>query len=97
MLKASSSSGSASLQGAIDSNRVIGLLPTSLVQPTQGDSHIPSPVLLVSESPGGMSETDHRRPWMPKMDFPHFDGTDVRVWLDKCSAYFHLYGIPSDF
>jgi hypothetical protein len=34
---------------------------------------------------------------MPKMDFPHFDGTDVRVWLDKCSAYFHLYGIPYDF
>jgi hypothetical protein len=34
---------------------------------------------------------------MPKMDFPHFDDTDVRVWLDKCSAYFHLYGIPYDF
>jgi hypothetical protein len=33
---------------------------------------------------------------MPKMDFPCFDGTDVRGWLDKCSAYFHLYGIPSD-
>jgi hypothetical protein len=72
-------------------------LPTSSVPPTQGDSPIPSPVLPTSESPGGMSETDHRRPWMPKMEFPCFDGIDVHVWLDKCSAYFHLYGIPSDF
>jgi hypothetical protein len=31
---------------------------------------------------------------MPKMDFPHFDGCDARVWLDKCSAYFALYQIP---
>jgi hypothetical protein len=75
----------------------MGPLPTSSVPPTQGDSPIPSPVLPTSESPGGMSETDHRRPWMPKMEFPCFDGIDVHVWLDKCSAYFHLYGIPSDF
>jgi hypothetical protein len=34
---------------------------------------------------------DHRRPWIPKMDFPLFDGSDVRIWIDKCSAYFHLY------
>jgi hypothetical protein len=31
------------------------------------------------------------------MEFPWFDGSDVRVWLDKCSTYFHLYGIPPDF
>jgi hypothetical protein len=31
------------------------------------------------------------------MDFPHFDGTDVRVLLHKCYAYFHLYCIPFDF
>jgi hypothetical protein len=31
------------------------------------------------------------------MDFPVFDGSDVRIWLDKCSAYFHLYSIPADF
>jgi hypothetical protein len=34
---------------------------------------------------------------MPKIDFPKFDGSDVRVWLDKSSAYFHLYAIPPDF
>jgi hypothetical protein len=31
------------------------------------------------------------------MDFPRFDGTDVMIWLDKCSAYFQLYSIPPDF
>jgi hypothetical protein len=31
------------------------------------------------------------------MEFPCFDESDVRVGLDKCSAYFHLYGIPPDF
>jgi hypothetical protein len=31
------------------------------------------------------------------MDFPRFDGTDVMIWLDKCSAYFRLYSIPPDF
>jgi hypothetical protein len=34
---------------------------------------------------------------MPKMDFPRFDGSDVGIWLDKCSAYFQLYAIPHDF
>jgi hypothetical protein len=28
------------------------------------------------------------------MDFPMFDGPDVRIWLDKCSTYFELYAIP---
>jgi hypothetical protein len=45
----------------------------------------------------GGRDSDHRRPWMLKMDFPVFDGSDVRVWLDKCASYFHLYGIPPDF
>lgn len=35
--------------------------------------------------------------WMPKLDFPHFDGTDVRIWLDKCQAFFNLYQIPHGF
>ena len=34
---------------------------------------------------------------MPKMDFPKFDGTDVRIWLDKCEAFFRLYHIPDNF
>jgi hypothetical protein len=99
LLKVANSSGGTSLLRAIDSTRVMGPSPTSSVQPTPGDSHTPDLSLVpsASESPGGMSESDHRCPWMPKMDFRCFDGTDVTVWLDKCFAYFHLYGIPSNF
>jgi hypothetical protein len=41
--------------------------------------------------------TEARRGWMPKMDFPRFDGTDPRIWIDKCIAYFALYQIPLAF
>jgi hypothetical protein len=41
--------------------------------------------------------TDGRRSWMPKMDFPHFDGSNARIWLDKCEDYFALYQIPLGF
>ena len=34
---------------------------------------------------------------MPKMVFPRFDGSGVRVWLDKCEAFFQLYHIPDNF
>jgi hypothetical protein len=46
---------------------------------------------------GEGDRTDARTPWMPKMDFSMFDGTDVHVWLDKCLAYFALYQIPAAF
>ena len=31
------------------------------------------------------------------MDFPRFEGEDVRIWLDGCEAYFSLYAIPEEF
>jgi hypothetical protein len=34
---------------------------------------------------------------MPKMEFPQFDGSGVKVWLDNCASYFHLYSISHDF
>ncbi|KAK3146064.1 hypothetical protein QOZ80_3BG0261060 [Eleusine coracana subsp. coracana] len=34
---------------------------------------------------------------MPKLDFPRFDGTDARIWVDKCQAFFNLYQIPHGF
>ncbi|KAM0849286.1 hypothetical protein ACQ4PT_053818 [Festuca glaucescens] len=34
---------------------------------------------------------------MPRMDFPKFDGTDARIWIDTCNTYFHLYQIPEGF
>jgi hypothetical protein len=54
----------------------------------------PPPVTAHDQGLGGV---DHRRHWMSKMDFAKFDGTDVRIWLDKCVAYFQLYAIPTDF
>jgi hypothetical protein len=38
-----------------------------------------------------------RKHWMPKMGFPQFDGTDSRIWVDKCEAYFALYQISVAF
>jgi hypothetical protein len=31
------------------------------------------------------------------MDFPKFDGSDVRVWLDNCETYFRFYNIVDEF
>jgi hypothetical protein len=38
-----------------------------------------------------------RRVWMPKMEFPRFDGDGVRMWLDNCASYFIMYNIPENF
>jgi hypothetical protein len=40
-----------------------------------------------------MDRQDARQPWLPKMDFPHFDRADVHIWIDKCAAYFSMYQI----
>lgn len=34
------------------------------------------------------------RQTMPKMQFPTFDGTNPKIWKDKCKAYFDLYQLP---
>jgi len=31
---------------------------------------------------------------LPKMHFPKTDGTQPKIWLDKCHNYFHIYQIP---
>jgi hypothetical protein len=31
---------------------------------------------------------------MPKMNFPIFDGTDPKEWIDNCKSYFDLYQLP---
>jgi hypothetical protein len=43
----------------------------------------------------GSDCVDSHKQWMPKMDFPPFDGVDARIWIDKCNAYFSLYQIPA--
>jgi hypothetical protein len=45
----------------------------------------------------GGQEFEHRWQWTPKMDFIKFDESDVRIWLDKCVAYFNLYSVPPGF
>jgi hypothetical protein len=64
-------------------------------QPQSGDHTASLP--LHGHPTHGEHDSDQRHLWMPKMDFPIFDRSDVRVWLDKCASYFHLYGIPPDF
>lgn len=39
----------------------------------------------------GVEDLVPKRVWLPKMDFPVFEGSDVRIWLDKCKAYFSLF------
>ena len=42
----------------------------------------PTPLASVGESSGANTESgseENRRGWMPKMYFPRFDGTDVRI------------------
>ena len=52
-----------------------------------------------SESP--RSETGERSSarilgYVPKLEFPKFDGTNARLWIKKCSKYFSLCKIADD-
>lgn len=70
---------------------------------TSKEQHRPPPPVdpgKVPHTPQYSSSSDEhgsRRPWMPKMEFPKFDGEGVRIWLDNCEAYFQLYQIPESF
>ncbi|XP_073362615.1 uncharacterized protein [Aegilops tauschii subsp. strangulata] len=80
------------------SDGILGAGPRSVGRP-------PPPPIQVPEVQHGpyiplMPEIDEnlgKRQWMPKRDFPRFDGTEVRIWLDKCEAFFRLYHIPDSF
>jgi hypothetical protein len=67
-------------QGASDLGGPMGASPTSPTPAPPVHAH-------ASSSTNGL-ELETRRHWMPKMEFPRFDGSDVRIWLDKYSAYF---------
>jgi hypothetical protein len=107
LLKSVHPAGGGGSLGATNSNSVIGASPTlpiSTTPPLQqqsllGDVHIPTHPAnpLAHESYENLHAADPKRHWMHKMDFPHFDGSDVRIWLDKCTTYFQLYFIPLDF
>jgi hypothetical protein len=58
----------------------------------------PPPRTQISEGVQGDGDRgDGMRPWLLKMEFPHFDGSDAQIWIDKCSSYFTLYQIPQSF
>jgi hypothetical protein len=69
---------------------------------------MPPPTLTpVYDDPGGSTSwrgtergdhsEEHQHSWMPKMDFPKFDGTDVRIWVDTCNTFFLLYNVAEGF
>ena len=33
---------------------------------------------------------------LPKMHFPSFDGSQPKIWVDKCLNYFSIYAIPEE-
>ncbi|XBJ18241.1 hypothetical protein VPH35_009455 [Triticum aestivum] len=68
---------------------------------TSKEQHRPPPPVDPGKVPptpqysSSFDEHGSKRPWMPKIEFPRFDG--VRIWLDNCEAYFQLYQIPDNF
>jgi hypothetical protein len=57
------------------------------------DNHIPKPE--PSKQPKSFPKQNKKeqpsKHAMPKMNFPIFDGSDPKVWLDNCLSYFDLY------
>ena len=65
---------------------------------TAGDGRQLIPIGMGSSRTHGLhDDSGSRRPWLPKMEFPRFDGTDARIWIDKCTAYFAMFQIPEGF
>jgi hypothetical protein len=53
----------------------------------------PSPsVHLVDDSFGSHSHTS-RVGFTLKMDFPKFDGDNLKLWQEQCEIYFKIYGV----
>lgn len=44
---------------------------------------------------GGMA-ANRSLGYVPKLDFPKFDGSNPRIWVKKCCKYFNLCKIPED-
>jgi hypothetical protein len=61
-------------------------------------SHQPSHGSSAPDVPLGLLDgQDNRNHLMPKINFPPFDDSDARIWIDKCSSYFSIYQIPPCF
>ena len=77
---------------------ILGLGPPFVAQGLPRPVQVPPNTSLSQQVVQSVQEENSgKRPWLPKMDFPRFDGSDVRIWLDKCEAFFKLYSIPDNF
>jgi hypothetical protein len=78
-----------------------GLLgPRPATAPAMQVTTFRPPALVIPESSRSREEPgEHhqRRPWMPRMDFPRFDGTHASIWVDTCGTFFTLYHIAPGF
>lgn len=59
-------------------------------------SHPPHPVTSTSPPPSLELSLDSRPgssrpPYLPKMEFPKFNGENPRLWVDRCETYFELF------
>ena len=67
---------------------------SDIAGPTGDDRQL---VLLSAGSSRTHDDSSSHRPQLPKMEFTRFDGTDARIWIDKCTAYFAMFQIPEGF
>jgi hypothetical protein len=97
--------------GSLDAGGIMGAVPDPVAPNTSLASTTPSASLplqhpgtnsLPSSARGSGSLPGSGIPSIGDLGYLRwiswvFDGSDVRIWLDKCSTYFHLYSIPVDF
>lgn len=58
--------------------------PPPAVPPPAKVLHVPPTPITVDLAE--RSEGAGRRSWLPKMEFPRFDGANARVWVDTCNT-----------
>lgn len=82
------------------SDGLLGAAPGSTARSQNRHNQVPNTSPYPSGEQGEHIQCEDatgKRNWMPKMDFPKFDGTGVRIWLDQCESFFLLYSIPENF
>ncbi|KAL6653746.1 hypothetical protein ACP70R_008673 [Stipagrostis hirtigluma subsp. patula] len=60
----------------------------------EAHDHVPGHGEGAGHSHGGESV---KCSWMPKMEFPRFDGSGARIWVEQSQSFFELYQIPAEF
>jgi hypothetical protein len=68
-----------------------GILGSHPPLPVTGMYLPPNPQTCEPQSSHSASSTSHSH--KPKMNFPTFDGTNPRLWRDKCESYFEIFGV----